>query len=187
MKLMVVPFDLTNPSTYERQIHNIIHCLDVKPEIQPIYRYEYDWEESTLPLVAAEPTPLYKQTMLVGCYRSKAHLEWIKRNHLYNIRLGNRNGAASKSGLVVSASKGWLKDSKDPEEYQVFGLDLSNHIIATNELMKSKGYPDLKPNREYLLYMITEEAGVKPYFDVESLRQTYAPKLKKGAPFFVTI
>jgi len=52
---------------------------------------------------------------------------------------------------------------------------------------KSKGYPDLKPNREYLLYMITEEAAVKPYFDVESLRQTYAPKLKKGSPFFVTI
>ena len=53
--------------------------------------------------------------------------------------------------------------------------------------MKSKNYPDLKPDREYLLYVITEEAGVKPYFDVESLRQTYAPKLKKGSPFFVTI
>lgn len=187
LKLMVVPFDLTDPSTYERQIHNIIHCLDVKSEIQPIYRYEYDWEESTIPLVAAEPTPHYRQTMLVGCYRSKAHLEWIKQNHLYNIRLGNRIGAASKSGLVVSASRLLLYDSKNPTEYQVLNLDSSNHIIANNDLMKSKNYPDLKPDREYLLYVITEEAGVKPYFDVESLRQTYAPKLKKGSPFFVTI
>lgn len=63
-----------------------------------------------------------------------------------------------------------LYDSKKTKEYQVFELDLSNHIIATNELMKSKGYPDLKHDREYLLYMITEEAGVKPYFDIESLR-----------------
>lgn len=187
LKLMVVPFDLTDSTTYERQIHNIIHCLDVKPEIQPIYRYEYDWEESTIPLVAAEPTPCYQQTMLVGCYRSSAHLDWIKQNHLYNIRLGNRNGAASKSGLVVSASRLLLYDSKNPKEYQVFNLDSSNHIIANNELMKSKGYPGLKPEREYLLYVITEESGVKPYFDVESLRQTYAPKLRKGSPFFVTI
>ncbi len=28
LKLMVVPFNLTDPSSYESQIHNIIHCLD---------------------------------------------------------------------------------------------------------------------------------------------------------------
>ena len=69
----------------------------------------------------------------------------------------------------------------------MFELDSSSHIIAKNDLMKSKGYPDLKPDREYLLYVITEEAEVKPYFDVESLRQIYAPKLRKGSSFFVTI
>lgn len=91
------------------------------------------------------------------------------------------------SGLVVSAFRLLLYDSKNPKEYQVFELDSSIHIIAKNDLMKTKGYHDLKPDREYLLYVITEEAGVKPYFDVESLRQTYAPKLRKGSPFFVTI
>ena len=91
------------------------------------------------------------------------------------------------SGLVVSAFRLLLYDSKNPKEYQVFELDSSIHIIAKNDLMKTKGYPDLKPDREYLLYVITEEAGVKPYFDVESLRQTYAPKLRKGSPFFVNI
>lgn len=49
------------------------------------------------------------------------------------------------------------------------------------------GCGGLKPDREYLLYVITEESSVKHYFDVESLRQTYAPKLSKGSPFFVTI
>lgn len=187
LKLMVVPFDLTDPSTYERQIHNIIHCLDVKPDIQPVYRYEYDWEDETLPLVAAEPVPQYGQTMLVGCYKSQAHLDWIKHNHLYNIRLGDREGAVPKSGIVVSASRLLLYDATNPEDYQLFELDSTNQIMATNDFMKSKGYPDLQPNNEYLLYVITDESKVTPYFDVESLRQTYAPMLKKGSPFFVNL
>lgn len=193
LKLMVVPFDLINSSTYEKQIHNIIHCLDVKPEAQPIYKYEYDWENNTLPLVAdsgityKKSKPIYSQTILVGCYKNKEHLEWIKQNNLYNIRLGDRSGAVSKSGLVVSASKLLLYDFQNPKEYQVFELDSSNHIIAKNELMKSKGYPNLKPNREYLLYMITEESRVKPNFDVEELKRTYAPKLRNGSPFFVNL
>ena len=187
LRLMVVPFDLTDHKTYEKQVHNIIHCLDVKPEEQPIYRFEYDWESSTIPLVADKPTPYNSPTMLVGCYRSKEHLEWIKQNRLYNIRLGDRNGSVSKSGLVISATKLLLYDSKNPKDYHVFELDSSNHIIAKNDLMKSKGYPDLKPGRDYLLYVITEESKVKPDYDVESLKQTYAPKLRKGSPFFVNL
>ncbi|MBO5748141.1 MAG: hypothetical protein J6R48_03850 [Muribaculaceae bacterium] len=193
LKLMVVPFDLTNPSTYEKQIHNIIHCLDVKPEAQPIYKYEYDWEDNTLPLVADSVVPyetskaISSQTILVGCYKNKEHLDWIMQNNLYNIRLGDRSGAVTKSGLVVSASKLLLYDFHNPKEYKMFELDSSNHIIAKNELMKSKCYPNLKFDREYLLYMITEESRVKPNFDVEELKQTYAPKLKNGSPFFVNL
>lgn len=187
LKLMVVPFDLTDASSYEKQIHNIIHCLDVKPDIQPVYRYEYDWEDETLPLVAAEPVPQYGQTMLVGCYKSQAHLDWIKHNHLYNIRLGDREGAVPKSGIVVSASRLLLYDVTNPEDYLLFELDSTNQIMATNDFMKSKGYPDLQPNNEYLLYVINDESKVKPYFDIKSLRQTYAPRLKKGSPFFVKL
>ena len=194
LKLMVVPFDLTGRNlTYEQQIHNIIHCLDVNPDVQPIYKYEYDWDNNTIPLVAESTIqyktskPLSKQTILVGCYKNKEHLEWIKQHNLYNIRLGDRSGAVSKSGLVISASKLLLYDFHNPKEYQVFELDSSNHIIAKNELMKSKSYPNLKPDREYLLYMITEESRVKPNFDIEELKQTYAPKLKNGSPFFVNL
>ena len=140
-----------------------------------------------MPLVAADPKPHNGQKMLVGCYRSKEHFEWIKQNHLYNIRLGNRRGTTSKSRLVVSASRLLLYDAMNPEEYTIFELDSSNHILANNDLMKSKGYPNLKPNREYLLYVITEESKVKPFYDVESLRQKHAPKLRKGSPFFVNL
>lgn len=185
LKLMVVPFDLTDPKTYENQVHNIIKCLDVKPEVQPIYKFEYDWEDNTIPLVADKLTPYTSQTMLVGCYRSKAHLEWIEQNHLYNIRLGDRSGSITKSGLVVAASRLLLYNSQNPKEYRLYELDSSSHIIATNDLMKSKGYPDLKPNRDYVLFVITEESKAKLDYDVEKLRQDFAPKLKKFSPFFV--
>lgn len=187
LRLMVVPFDLSDPSTYKSQVHNIIHCLDVKPQIQPVYKYEYDWDDSTLPLVADNPMPEYGGKMLVGCYKDQQHLDWIKRNQLYNIRLGKRRGSVSKSGIVVSASKLLLYNSKNPQEYLIFDLDSSKHIIANNDLMKSKQYPGLKSGRDYLLYGIIGESKYKPGFDVEDLKQEYAPKLKKGAPFFVDI
>lgn len=188
LKLMVVPFDLTDPPSYEKQIYDIIHCLDVKPEVQPIYRYTYDCYNDILPLVA-DPIPHYgySQTMLVGCYKSKEHLEWIIQNKLYNVRLGNREGAVSQSGMVVSASKLLLYDYNNPKEYQLFDLDSSNHIIANNELMKGKNYPGLQPNNEYLLYVITGESTNNPYFDIESLKKEYAPNLIKGAPFYANM
>ena len=187
LKLMVVPFDLSDSKTYEKQIHSIIHCLDVKPETQPVYRYEYDLNSETIPLVAAEPKLNTRPKMLVGCYKSEEHLEWIKQNQLYNIRLGNRAGAVSPSGMVVSASRLLLYNINNPKEYQVYKLDSSNQILANNELMKAKDYPNLKPDRDYLLYVITEELSIKPNFDVESLKDKYAPNLKNGSPFFVTI
>lgn len=39
LSIMVVPFNLGDVSTYKNQVHNIIHCLDVKNGIQPIYKY----------------------------------------------------------------------------------------------------------------------------------------------------
>ncbi len=152
------------------------------------YKYIYDDEEDSLPLVA-EPIPHYgyDRTMLVGCYKSQEHLEWILQNNLYNVRLGNREGAVSQSGMVVSASKLLLYNYDNPKEYQLFDLDSSNHIIANNELMKNKNYPDLQPDNEYLLYVIAGESTNNPYFDIESLKKEYAPDLVKGAPFYVNI
>lgn len=51
--------------------------------------------------------------------------------------------------------------------------------------MESKGYPGLKKNRNYLLYSILEEVERYPLYDVEQLKEQYAPEIVKGAPFFV--
>ena len=123
--------------------------------------------------------------MLVGCYRDTKHLEWIKGQKLYNIRLGDRNGAVSKSGMIVSASRLLLYNYNNPTEFIVYDLDSSRQIIANNDLMKTKNYPGLQPNREYLLYVVGKELEKHPTYSVEKLREEYAPKLRKGAPFFV--
>lgn len=51
--VMVVPFDLTGSMPFEKQVHNIIASLNIAKDRQPIL-FEYDWDDSTFPLVAAE-------------------------------------------------------------------------------------------------------------------------------------
>jgi hypothetical protein len=187
LKLMVVPFNLSEPATYEEQIHSIMDSLVVKENVQPVYRFKYDVENATIPLVAENEMPSYRRTkrMLVGCYKDKQQLEWIMQNKLYNIRMGNRNGAIDKSGMIVSASRLLLYNSHNPKEYKVYALDPAIQIFANHELMESKGYPGLKKNRNYLLYSILEEIDKHLEYDVAKLKEQYAPEIEKNAPFFV--
>lgn len=190
LKVMVVPFDLSEPSTYENQIHNIINSFSVKEEQQPVYRYTYNLEESIIPMHVAESEVegyTTRRTMLVGCYKSAEHLEWIKKNKLYNIRLGDRRGAVDNSGCIVSAHCLLLYSSKNVDEYEFFELEPSNQIYAQNTLMKSLDYPDLKPDREYVLYKIKGSKTPKHAYKIEELKKKYAPKLKKWAPFYVDL
>lgn len=189
LKLMVIPFNLTDKEAYEAQVHNIIRNLQIKSNTQPVYRYTYE-EESSFPLIAAEDMPVYggtRESMLVGCYKNEKHLEWIKANNLYNIRLGRRNGSLDKSGLIVSASRLLLYDLKHPQEYIIYQLDTTKQILADNGIMQAKGYPDLKPNKSYILYVMGEALEKLPVYDVLKLRERTAPKLPKNAPFFVNV
>ncbi|MBR0041857.1 MAG: hypothetical protein IJP36_02560 [Bacteroides sp.] len=69
--------------------------------------------------------------------------------------------------------------------YRIFDLNSIEQIIANNEYMQSKNYPGLKQNREYLLYIVGDELDIEYKYDVELLKEKYAPELKNGAPFYV--
>ena len=188
LSIMVVPFDLSDASAYKQQIHNIIHCLCVKRNIQPVYKYEYDWEDTRLPMVAESFEPFYNvknRTMLVGCYKDKTHLNWILDKHLYNIRIGNRHGSIDSSGTVVSASRLLLYNSKNPSDYKIYNLDSSKQVYASNKKMEELQYPGLKNGREYILYIVGEEIDVKTSIDVKAIKESTVPKLRNGAPFYV--
>lgn len=156
--------------------------------MQPVYNYEYDWEDSRLPMVADSfEIADYgaNRTMLVGCYKDDKHLSWILNNHLYNIRIGNRNGSIDSSGTIVAASRLLLYNSKDPSKYKVYNLDVSKQILASNKMMAEKCYPGLKAGREYVLYVLGEELKVRTEYIVIDLKEENVPKLRKGAPFFI--
>ena len=186
LKLMVVPFNLAEPGTYEKQVHDIIKSVSVEDNEQPIYKI--DWKPETVIMMAADEIKPNCFTTLVGCYKNEEHLRWIVNNSLYNIRLGEREGAIRNANKISAASRLVLYSVDDPQKYRVFELSTSQHIIADYELMKEKGYPDAKPNNKYILYSIVEEMTVTPYYDVEDLKKRFAsPKSALGEPFFFAV
>lgn len=192
LRLMVVPFNLTEPKSYESQIHSIIESLDVKPDIQPVFKYTYDNDNGGLPLIAAEAMPEYSakaksDVMLVGCFKDSKHREWIEANNLYNIRLGRRNGSLDKSGLMIAASRLLLYDKGHTDQYRIFKLDVTKQILASAEIMRQKSYPGAKGNRSYILYMIGEEVTDHPDYDVTELRKIHIPGNNFHVPFFVEL
>lgn len=191
LKLMVVPFDLTDPKTYEKQIHNIIDSLNVAPDVQPVI-LRYDEEAHGLPLIAAEDMPEYSpriksDMMLVGCFKDKRHKEWIESNGLYNIRLGRRNGSIDKSGLMLAASRLLLYDKDNPSDYKVYNLDVTKQVLASPQTMQEKGYPGAKASRSYILYFLGAEIKEHPNYDANSLRAKFAPNTNNNSPFFVEL
>ena len=183
LKLMVVPFDLADPGSYGKQVHDIIRSVSVEDNEQPIYKV--DWKPDTVIMMAADEIKPNSFTTLVGCYKSEDHLKWILDNNLYNIRLGARKGAIKNASKISAASRLVLYDFNYPEKYRVFELSTSQHIIADYELMKEKGYPGAKPKNKYILYSIKEEYAVTPYYNIEDLKKRVAsPNLLPGEPFF---
>lgn len=122
--------------------------------------------------------------MLVGCYKDKSHLDWILHNKMYNVRRGERGGVVGKSERI-DATLLLLYNFSDPSEYKLFELDQEKQFIANYAIMKSNNYPGVKPNREYTLCPIIECVEVKSVFDVNVLREKYAPRIKYVVPFFV--
>lgn len=186
LKLMVVPFNLAEPTTYKDQVLNIIRSVNVDEDEQPIYRNE--WKTDTIVMMAAEDNESAKFTTLVGCYKNKEHLNWILKNNLYNIRMGNRRGAIKNTSKIAAAARLVLYNYDNPQDYRVFDLSTSQHIIADYKLMMEKEYPDAKPDNKYILFTILEERAVTPYYDISDLKRRLAPhNLEDGAPFFFTV
>lgn len=134
------------------------------------------------PIIETKQRPTKK--MLVGCYKDKSHLDWILQNQMYNVRKGERGGAIGKSG-IIDASILLLYNFSNPSEYKLFELDQAKQIVADYDTMVAKHYPGAKPDREYTLCPIVECINFTTAFDINGLREEYAPRVKYGVPFIV--
>lgn len=96
--------------------------------------------------------------VIVGFYKSKAQLEWILNNNLYNFRTGTDKGSLPLSNENVNAKYLLLHGSDELITNKIFQLKSSGpKILSQNNLIK-KGYPN--PSGElYLVYEIEKEVS----------------------------
>jgi predicted component of viral defense system (DUF524 family) len=120
--------------------------------------YEIHKDES--PKIINEPMPEYiipnETYVIVAYYKSKEHLEWIKREMKYNGRIGNTKGAMDLTPEFIGA-KYLLLHNKNETGSVIFKINQKElekpRVLASNEL---KNYPDSK-HPFYLVFNLEEK------------------------------
>lgn len=86
-------------------------------------------------------------TVLLGYYRSPAHLMWIEANRLYNMRFGARPGAVQRTGREAAAELLVLwSDAEEPA--RIWWMEPGLHLLDDSDL-RARGYPR-EPSGTYL-------------------------------------
>lgn len=94
--------------------------------------------------------------VIFACYKSPAHLEWIKRTMKYNLRLDkDRRGAVSLSNDFTHAKYLVLYAKGEKESSIIYGLTGDSEVVTKDELLES-GYPE-PGGMIYLNLFITED------------------------------
>lgn len=97
----------------------------------------------------------YNDTVLIGCFRDKKHLEWILNNHVYNIRLGKRKGSAMNNNeYFENARQLYLYDVKDPSKMTVFKISSNQEMLGSE--LRDMGYPNKTPGKSYMTFKIED-------------------------------
>lgn len=94
--------------------------------------------------------------VIFACYKSEKHLEWIKTNMKYNLRLDkNRIGAVSISNDFTNSQYLVLYGEGDKHSSIIYGIKKGTEVVTKEELLDSN-YPDPRGNL-YLLLSLTDE------------------------------
>lgn len=129
--------------------------------------------------------------MLVAYYKDDAHLNWILKNKLYNLRTNYRRGALKLSPQTVRANYLLLHGKGTIHSDLIFRLDPDGPSIISQEYLKEKKYPskDIYPN--YLGYSLQTSHPIhnefgKVKWDITKL-EGYQPGRNSALPFVVTM
>jgi predicted component of viral defense system (DUF524 family) len=120
----------------------------------------YEIHKDDSPRIVNEPMPDYiipdETHVIVGYYKSKEHLDWIKKEMKYNGRIGNANGAMDLTPEFIGA-KYLLLHNKKEQGSLIFKINQSEKkkpTVIASELLK--GYPkSSKPF--YLVFNLLEK------------------------------
>ena len=150
---------------------------------------EYLVEDNESYQQAAEPYEIYhrntiKETILIGCYRDKKHLEWIMNNHLYNIRLGGRKGSAKgEHECIAKAVRLYLYNSKDYSKVKVY--EIKRHQEMTGPELSALEYPRKSPGKNYMVFSLGDECNYNQFPLNVSETLSSLPNHINGAPVFI--
>lgn len=130
---------------------------------------------------------------LVGCYKDKAHLDWIfgrngKRDSMYNIRISKgRDGSVPKSRAKKAPDFLFLYHVEEPTKEGLQAFKIHNAADTPYEFMVKTGYPN--PNGNYVSYILEEPPITFGEMDIKRFLDDYVaahPDFIKGEPIFTT-
>ena len=97
-------------------------------------------------------------TVLVGCYKSEEHLQWILTNGKYNIRCGGeREGAVELTDSFINAQYLLLYDLTDMSIKHIMKMTKKHPVVVTDKMLGEMDYPEPAPGQMYMLYDVSEE------------------------------
>ncbi len=195
LKLVIYPFNLADEGKhgegYKRQIGEIMK-LAANPDKKPLpAKVKMQIFENESEILNED----YKinsddKYMLIGYYRTEAHLNWILQNKLYNVRLGERHGALKGIDLQIIPSRLVLYTNgknEEPAGIHVFTLNQSEVLVANKQKMESLGYPagNFGIGDAYKLFSIGMEIKDHKKLDIRKLKQQSGRSEKSYKPLFV--
>jgi len=130
-----------------------------------------------------------KSDILIGIYKEKKHLDWIKKELIYNVRLDkNREGAQVENQLRQKNVKFVVLYDKDKEytnEYIVYKVKTQGP--RNKEQMKAMNYP-YEPHDRYFCYTLDEEVNLGRFDIHEALSQARIDRkiIDDGEPLYLT-
>lgn len=195
---------ITDVAKYtEQQLNVAHHSVETTNEAQMIdlHTHEYHYTELE-PMMAAEPFECYKweyfdksicdffdgdKTILIGCYKGKKYLDWIRSHSLYNIRLGRTKGSMEENReLFDSTSLLVLYELGKPNKLSAYKI-VGNKEMGKEELL-AMDYPNKKPRRSYMTFSITplemDLTFLVEHHLIERLIELNSENAK-GAPVFI--
>lgn len=190
LKLVVYPFNLADEENdgYKRQVGEIMR-LAANPEKKPFpaKKEMQIFEKETEILTDDYTINSDDRYMLVGYYRKGAHLDWIQKNRLYNVRLDSESrGALSGVELQIIPTRIMLYNNLKDNPI-VYTVNQSEVMIADKEKMRSLGYPPSNTGikKLYKLFSLGQEIKTHKRIDILKLKSEYDIKTSDYAPFFV--
>lgn len=128
--------------------------------------------------------------IVIGCYKSAEHLEWItgkndKGTLIYNVRLG-RNVVGGQTSAEASKHKpvfAVLYDYNDESQYRVYHINHQAHM--DRERLKESLYPGNPTAEKYLCYVFDEKVTFGPLNIPDLISRYRINGHRDGAPIYM--